>query len=207
MARCSRSTGVSEIVSPARAASAVIAVSQPNPAASGKHLCPRALRQPPLARERLLCVVAGCEPDQPPRRLLRDAEAAALPARERRDGQVALALEQRPQVAAEVGVAEQELALARDPLAERERLSLAAVRQAKDECTGGLGHVGCGVARAVVGDDHLRVRELPPQLLDRRPDPLRLVAGGDQDRERAHPLVAGSGSIGGRILSAVSRTP
>ena len=70
----------------------------------------RRLGQPPLARERLAGVEAGREADQPPRDSLRDPEAAALPAREGGDRHVAVAVEQRPQVAAEVGVAEQEVA-------------------------------------------------------------------------------------------------
>ena len=67
----------------------------------------RLLRQAALARERLLRRIARCDPDQPPRRLLRDPEAAALLVRERRDRHVAVPAEQRPEVAAEIGVAEQ----------------------------------------------------------------------------------------------------
>ena len=127
--------------------------------------------------------------------------------REGGDRQVAVPAEQRPEVAAEIGVAEQEVARWRLALPERQRLPFAAVREPNDARAGVLGRARGCIARAVVGDDHLRLRELPPQLRDRRPDPRLLVARGDQDR-RAHPLGGGSGSIGGRIpLVAVSRMP
>ena len=127
--------------------------------------------------------------------------------REGGDRQVAVPAEQRREVAAEIGVAEQEVARRRLALTERQRLPFPAVREPNDARAGVLGDARGRVARAVVGDDHLRLRELLPQLRDRRPDPRLLVARGDQDREGSVTR-GGSGSIGGRIpLVAVSRMP
>ena len=69
--------------------------------------------------------------------------------------------EQRPQVAAKVGVAEQNRAGRRRPLGQRQRLSLAAVRQPEHPGARCGRNLGSPVSGAVVGDDHLRVRELP----------------------------------------------
>ena len=61
------------------------------------------MREHPLAREGLGGEVARAEPDQPSRSLLRDPQAAALLAGERGDAQVSIVLEQRRQIACEVG--------------------------------------------------------------------------------------------------------
>jgi hypothetical protein len=160
----------------------------------GEDLFARLLRQAPLAREWLLRGITRCDPDQPPRCLLRDPEPTTLLVREGRDRDVAVPAEQRAEIAAEIGVAEQEVARGRFALPEGQRLPLPAVRQPNDAGAGILGRAGSSVARAVVGDDHLRLRELSPQLRDRRPDPRLLVARRDQDREgsgrRGHDLVS-----------------
>ncbi len=182
-------------------ASAVIADSQPKPAASGKTASRARWVSRRWPESGSWALVAGREPDQPPRRLLRDPEAAALLARERGDRQVGVAVEERRQVAAEVGVAEQQVALVRHSFAERQRLPLAAMRQPEHERARLLGDRAGRIARAVVGDDHLRLREPAPELLDRRPDPRRLVAGGDQDRQgfsHSGPAAARSAAGSGR---------
>ena len=142
----------------------------------------RLLRQTSLTRERLMRRVAGREPDQPPRSFLRDPEAATLPARERRDRQVAVTGEEWRQIAAEIGVAEQDRPGRRGALGQRQRLPLPAVREPEDPGAGCRSDLGGRVAGPVVGDDHLRVRKLPLQLSDCLPDPWFLVPCRDQDR-------------------------
>jgi hypothetical protein len=88
----------------------------------------RGLVQVALAGKRLARFEPARETDQPACDALREAEAAALAALEDRDSQVALAVEERTQVAAQVGVAEQKGAGRGRPLAERERLPLAPAR-------------------------------------------------------------------------------
>ena len=107
-------------------------------------------------------VVAGGEADQSARACFAIPETAALLAGEHGDRDVGVAVEERPQVAAEIGVAEQEVACRRRPLA-GQRLPLAAVRQADDARARGLGDGGRRVTRAVVGDDDLRRRKVPLQ--------------------------------------------
>ena len=169
----------------------------------------RLLRQTSLARERLARRVAGRELDQPPRRFLRDPEAAALPAREGRDRQVAVAGEQRRQIAAKVGVAEQDRAGRRGALGQRQRLPLPAVREPEHP------GAGCRRDRRRSRRGTRRRRRSPPrpgtaasaQRLSSRSAPPRPVPRPGSSGAQP-PVGAGSGSIGGRIpSSAVSRMP
>ena len=167
-ARCSSGSSCSAPRGPRSPRSTVIPASQPNPAASGKHGVARRLRQVAAGRRAAPARRSRREPDQAARRFLRDPEAAALLLRERGDRQVAVAVEQRPRSPSQVGVAEQEVAGRCDALAERQRLPLAAAAVAgrRGAPAAAATCAGC-VARAVVGDDHLRAGKLPPQ----RPSP------------------------------------
>ena len=140
---------------------------------------------------------------------LDDAEAASLPLGERGDGEVGPLLEQRPEVADQVGVAEEQRAVGRGPLGQRQRLSLAAAGQPQDPGAGRVRLDRGSVARAVVGDDHVGVGELLAEGCDRRPDPTLLVAGGDQDRQAlSHPRRGGRdlGQARRRVRSSSRRT-
>ncbi len=184
VARCSSGRLSSPIPSSAFIASAVIAASQPKPAASGK-TASRAFwvrRRWPESGSR--AAIARGEPDQPARRLLwRSRSRRPASASNAAIVSVAVAAEQRPEVAAKVGVAEQELARRSLALAQRERLALAAPREPDDSRSGSRRNVRRCVLRAVVGDDHLRAGELLPDLGHSRPDPRLLVARCDQDRQ------------------------
>ena len=105
-------------------------------------------------------------------------------ARERGDREIGVRLGERAQVAAEVGVAEEE----------RAGLELPARRaSAPGPCRAAASLItrappasataAVRVARAVVGDDDRGVGELLAAALDRLADPLLLVAGGDEDGE------------------------
>ena len=126
VARCSSSTSVSAPVF-LLDASPVIMISQPKPAARGKTAALGLLRQPSLARERLRRRIARPVGSAAGRPLLR-FKAAALLVRECGDGEIGVAGEQRPEIAPEIGVAEQQVALARGALTERQRLAFAASR-------------------------------------------------------------------------------
>ena len=122
---------------------------------------------------------------------LGDPEAAALPLGERGDGEVGAASSERAQVAAQVGVAEQQRARRRGALGERQRLALAAPRRAgATRAPAASRALGRRVARAVVGDDDLAPRGTPPRSAATVcADPLLLVARGDEDGQRlSHPL-------------------
>ena len=137
-----------------------------------------------LPGERLERIAAGPEAEQPPRGSLDDAEPTALPFREGGDRQVGAALDERPHVADEIGVAEEQRSLGRSTLGERQGLPLPAPREPEDAGARSFGLDGGAVAGAVVGDDHLRLRELLAQRGDGRADPALLVAGRDQDGDR-----------------------
>src|SRR3954471_8252822 len=81
-------------------------------------------RERALAGERLTEIPAGRKPEQPARGALGEPEAAALALRERGDGYVGVRVRERPQVAREVCVAEQDRPGQRIALGERERLAL-----------------------------------------------------------------------------------
>ncbi len=180
-------------------------VSQPKPGASGKTAA--------RARdESARCPESGSTASNPEsRRISRRAialgqtEPAADALAEDRDVDVRVPGEQRSQVAAEVGVAQEQPARRRRPLGRRERLPLAQAAKREHGCAGGLGPLGRAVARAVVGDEHLRLRKPRTQRLHGLADRRFLVPGGDEDRQRLlHPVVGTTGSTGGRtgVLSS-----
>ena len=196
---------------PARAASAVIRVSTPKPAATGKQTARAAGERNRCPESGSRALEAGGEADERPRNALGDPEAAALPAGERGDSEVGAGGGERPQVAAQVGVAEED----RPGAAPRARRA-----SAPGPCRGAAGAArvapASSAASAVASVEPssattiARLREEPPQLAHGPADPLRLVARGNEDGEgrSATGAGAGSGSIGGRMpSSAVSRTP
>ena len=80
-----------------------------------EHPAARSRRQRALAGDRLARLQAAGRANQRPRRPLDDPEPAALPLGKRGDREVGVALEQRPEVAGEVGVAEQQRPGERQP--------------------------------------------------------------------------------------------
>ena len=138
-------------------------------------------REGALAGERRAGAIAGAQPDQRPRGLARDPEPPALGDRERRDDEVGVALEQRPEVTAQVRVGEHDVPRRRRALRGRERLALAAARQPEDDGAGGLRLGGGAVPRPVVGHDHLGAGELLPQRPHGVADPALLVARRHED--------------------------
>jgi len=120
------------------------------------------LGERPLSREWFDWNEAGPCSNQCAGGALRDPEAYALPLDEDGDREIRAALEQRPEVAVEIGVAQQQRPRRRSPLRKRQRLTLSARGQAEDAGPGALGDLRRSVARAVVGDDHLGFRKLLP---------------------------------------------
>ena len=93
-------------------------------------------RERALPGERLARLVAAAEPDQLARGALGDPEASALPLAKGGNGQVGAVLDERLEVALEVGVAEEQRARAGLALGERQRLPLAEPRQPHDSRSG-----------------------------------------------------------------------
>src|SRR4051794_39276821 len=147
--------------------------------------CP--LAQAALARERLTRNEAAAELDQRPRGPLREPEAAPATRCEGSDRQLCLAVCERAQVTPNVCVTEEKWPRPELAFGQRQRLPLAAALEPDHPRSGAFGDSGCRVARAVVGDHDLGVRELLPQSIDRRPDSALLVAGSDEDGHRTHP--------------------
>ena len=162
--------------------------------------------QPPLAREGLAHLPPTGGPDERAGGALGEPEATADARAERRDDDVGAGGQQRTQVAAQVGVAEEERAGLHLFLRERQRLSLAAPREADDLGAGGLGDRRRPVPRAVVGDDDRRLGELIAQGLDRGADPLLLVSSRDEDGQAWGHCCAAAGGIAGRTPS-FARSP
>ena len=128
-----------------------------------KH-CGAGLRiERPLPRERLGHLDAGTDADQRARGALGEADAATLLPREPRDAEASCRLgAKRTHVASHVRVEQQQVARRSNLLGGRQGLPLTPARQPQDGRAGSLGD-GCRrVARAVVGDDHLRVGKLIP---------------------------------------------
>ena len=141
----------------------------------------RSLAQIALARQRLREQASSPRLREDPGGALRDPEAAALRPCERRDGKVAARLDQRPQVAVEVRVAEQQWPWGCDPLRGGERLALAEAWARHDHRARCARALGRPVARAVVGHDDLAVREGSSETPDQRTDRALLVAGSDEE--------------------------
>src|SRR5919201_197139 len=148
----------------------------------------RRRRERALARERLACLEPAERLDEGAGSALRDPEAAAAPPREGRDREVDAAVSEPPEVALEVGVAEEQRSRRGLAFRKRERLALAQAREADDAGAGPLRDGGSRVAGAVVRDEELGSGEGAAKLRDRRPDARLLVPGRDQDGERlSHP--------------------
>ena len=175
-----------------------------------EHLGARPSRERALPGERLLDAAPAAELDQAAGHALREPEPAAVASREAGDGEVGVVLHERPQVADEVGVAEEERPLAALALGERQRLSLAPARE-RDDTRAGVRRDRRGlVARAVVRDDDLRLRERLAQRRNRPADPRGLVARRDEHRRPRlrHPLVAAGGAGGGSgMIPSVASFP
>ena len=148
-------------------------------------------RERTLPGERLARLHTAAQLDERARNTLRDAEPAADALGKGRDQQIAVAVHERRQVAGQIGVAQKQPARRRRALGRRERLTLAAAREAKHDRARVFRHIGRSVARAVVGHDHLRVGKAAPQRRDGLCDHRFLVARGDEDRQRLiHPASA-----------------
>ena len=173
-----------------------------------EHLGARPRRERALPGERLRDAAPATELDQAAGDALGEPEPAAGAPREAGDGEVCIGLHERPQVAGEVGVAEEERPLAALALGERQRLSLAPARKRDDARARVRRDRRRPVARAVVRDDDLRLGERLAQRRNRPTDPLLLVARGDEHRQPRlrHPLLAtgGAGGGSGRIPSVAS---
>ena len=204
VARCSRSSSTSATRSPARAASIVIRVSTPNPAATGKSRRARGAREaragPTAARGRE-ADRAGATSARGDR--LGDPEAAARAARRRRRSRgrrrPRRAVSRSPRRSASQSRSGPRGALA---LGERQRLALAPPRQ-PDDARPGLRRPGSRlVARAVVGDDDLGLRERCAQRRHRVSDPRLLVARGDEDGQPVR-----HSPTGGCTAAGAGRTP
>ena len=120
---------------------------------------PRRGRERPLAGEGFAWLEAGERADQAACDALRDAEATAEALGERGDVEVDALLEQRRKLAGQIRVAEQERSRRCCPLGRRQRLALAATRQTQHHRARVLREVSRPVSRAVVRDDHLRIRK------------------------------------------------
>ncbi len=180
---------------------------------NGEHGRAGARGQVALPRERLTRREPAAQPDQRARRRLREPEAAADARRERRDRELGLGIDERPQVATEIGVAEQERPRLELPLRERQRLPLAPSREPDHASACLLGALGGRIAGAVVGDDDQRLRELRAEPLDRCTDPALLVTRCDEHRQPVrvervvHPCGWTGGIDGSTPSWAVSPTP
>ena len=183
MARCVRSSSTSRTSSPARSASIVIRVSTPKPAATG-NISARARAESARCPESGSCdVLPGAKLDERPRGALREPEPTADTPREARDRHVGTRLDERMEIAVEIGIAEEDRPGAALPLGERQRLSLASARQPDDPGARRLRRRRRPVARPVVRDHHVRVGKRVPQRRHRPADPLLLVAGCDEHRQ------------------------
>ena len=174
--------------SPARTASIVIRTSQPKPGGEREAGRARGGRERALAGERL----AGLEARSSARTRARAARLASPKPPPWRSANAAIA---RSASTSSSGArspsrsASQRRSASRRGLAlgERQRLALAETRQADDASTRTLGGSCGAVARAVVGDEHLGVRERCSEARAPSLDRPFLVARGDEDGERAQP--------------------
>ena len=199
-----------ESVRPALQRVDVMPTSQPKPAASGNDSVPRALcvsaRWPDSGSRGSKPVRSANERRAPPLWRSRSRRRAALG--ERRHGEIGARSEQRRERSPHVRVTQEQQAPAgASRLRERERLPLAAPRQAHDACARLLRRRRPSVARAVVGDDHdgawaargaARRSSLRSGLSSSRAA-MRIVGAA----LTARPGTAGAatGSIGGRMPS------
>ena len=172
-----------------------------------KHLGPCPHRERPLAGQGLRHAPSSAKCDQGPGDALRETETATRASGEAGDRDVCPGVQERPQIAGEICIAEEERALAAGSLGDRQGLTLAATGKRDDPRARSRGHSTRAVARAVVRDDDLSVRKRGGQCSDRRPDPILLVPRGDEHRQTGprHPLAAtGAGGGAGRIPSTAA---
>ena len=130
---------------------------------------------------------AGREANERARNALREPEAAALPAGEGGDSEVGVGAGERPQVAAQVGVAEEERPRRRGALGERQRLALAAARQASTRAP---------AASAAAGS-----RPVEPSSATTIPPPGRAAAA----RARSSPIRSASSRAATRTVELIHR--
>ena len=135
----------------------------------------------PLAGERLPRCGARAEANELPPHPLGDAEASADPAPESRHREVGVALDERPERPAQIGVAEEEPSRGRGALAGRQSLALAQPLDPDHDGARGLGPACRPVLGAPVDDEDLGLGEVLPQGGHGLPDPVLLVARGDED--------------------------
>ena len=86
-----------------------------------------------------------------------------MPLLERGDDEIAAAVEERDEVPFELRVAEEQPAGRSRALRRRERLAFAEAWEPKHGCARRLCRVCSSVARAVIADDHLGIRECGAQ--------------------------------------------
>ena len=182
--RCRSGSSTSRTDRCERAASIVMRTSQPKPAATGK----QARR---AAGDRARWPDRGSRTSKPAEDFdqgsgdsFREPEASPLTLCERRDVEIAAAVEEWRELSREICIAEEQRAGRGSALGCGQRLALSPTWEPQDDRTCGLGCVCRAVARAVVGHDHLGVGKRPPQGRDGRPDDVFLVARGDEDRQR-----------------------
>ena len=116
-----------------------------------------------LTGERLALLDPRAQADDRARSSLRDAESPTLPLLERGDDEIAAAVEERDEVPFELRVAEEQPAGRSRALRRRERLAFAEAWEPKHGCARRLCRVCSSVARAVIADDHLGIRECGAQ--------------------------------------------
>ncbi len=162
-----------------------------------------------MPRERLACGEAGADRNERPGGTLGEPEPSPLPRLEHRDREIGIGRGERAHVTDQIGITEEKRPWFELAFGERQCLTLPAPFERDHAGARRARHLGCPVARAVVGDDQARPRKPGAERFDRRPDPLLLVPRCDKDREAriAHPC-DGRGVIGGRIPStAVASRP
>jgi len=144
----------------------------------------RSGRQCPLAGQRLSRLETCEDFDQGSGDSLRETEASPLTLYERRDVEIAAAVEKWRELSREICIAEEQGARWGGALGRGQRLALSPTWQPQDDRTCGLGCVCRAVSRTVVGHDHLGVGKRPPHCRDGLPDDVFLVACRDEDRQR-----------------------
>ena len=180
----------------------------PEPRRHGEDRLARGRGERALTGERLADVHPSEPADERARDGLGEPEPASRSACEGRHREVGVRLDERREVAAEVGVAEKDRARAALPLRESQRLPLPAAGQPHDTRARRLGHGGRRVVRAVVGHHDLRLRERGPERRHRVADPRLLVARGDEDGEPlAHSPARGVGGAGSTPSTAPCPSP
>ena len=164
--------------------------------------------EPALARQWLARIESAAQADEGPRRPLGEADAAALTSGEDGDRQIGIAAEEGSQVAGNVGVAQQQRPGSGSRSASARACPLPRRCRRTTLAPALLGGVSRVVARAVVGDDNLGIRQQGPQAAHGGADPLLLVACRNEDGEALAAHCDGVDGIGGTTPSVpLSPTP